>query len=68
MTQMKLSTKQKQIHRHRTDVCAKREGVWGWGEAEAWDLQMQTIVNRMDKQQGPNEQHRELCSLSHNKP
>ena len=31
-------------------------GVWGW--------QMQTITFRMDKQQGPNVQHRKLYSIS----
>ena len=31
-------------------------GVWGW--------QMQTATFRMDKQQGPNVQHRKLYSIS----
>ena len=35
-----------------------REGL------RVWDYRMQTIVNRMDKQQGPIGQHRELCSIS----
>ena len=35
-------------------------GIWGW--------QMQTITSRMDKQQGPNVQHRELYSISCDKP
>ena len=29
---------------------------------------MQTITFRMDKQPGPNVQHRELCSISCDKP
>ena len=33
-----------------------------------WDQQMQTIVYRMDKQQGPTGQHRELYSISYDKP
>ena len=33
-----------------------------------WDWQMQTITFRMDKQPGPNVQHREPCSISCDKP
>ena len=33
-----------------------------------WDLQMRTITHRMDKQQGPTVEHRELHSISCNKP
>ena len=33
-----------------------------------WDLQMRTITYRMDKQQGPTVEHRELHSISCNKP
>ena len=35
-------------------------GVWGW--------QMQNITFRMDKQQGPNVQHRELYLVPYDKP
>ena len=51
MSQMNLSTKQKETHRDQTCGCQGRErrerdglGVWGW--------YMQTITFRMDKQQG----------------
>ena len=37
-----------------------REGVW--------DQKMKTIIQRMDKQQGPTLQHRELYSIFHDKP
>ena len=33
-----------------------------------WDQQMQTIMYRMDKQQGPTVEHRELYSISCDKP
>ena len=66
---MNLSTKQKQTHRYRDQTCGcqgggGRErgglGIWGW--------QMQTITFRMDKQQGPAVQHRELYPISWDKP
>ena len=53
MTQINLSTKQrqKQTHRHRDRlVVAKGGGGDGLG---VWDQQMQIIIYRMDKQQGP---------------
>ena len=70
MTQMNLSMKQKQNHRHReqTGGCQgggmgwEREGVGGWGQ------QMWAFIYRMDKQQGPTVQHRELYSISYDKP
>ena len=64
MAQVNLSTKQKQTHRHRDQTCGcqgggRRDrdglGLWGW--------QMQTIIFRMDKQQGPTVQHRELYPI-----
>ena len=42
-----------------------RQGTDAW---RVWDQQMQTIIYRMDKQQGPTVQHRELYSMSYNKP
>ena len=41
----------------------KHKGLLGF-----WDQQMQTITRRMDKQQGPTLQHRELHSISCDKP
>ena len=37
---------------------------WGYCLGE----QMWTFIYRMDKQQGPTVEHRELCSISHDKP
>ena len=51
-----------QIYREQTCGC-QGEG-WGLG---VWDQQMQTIIYRMDKQ-GLIVQHRELYSISRNKP
>ena len=48
-------------------VAVKENGGWGRDELGVWDQQMQTIIYRMDKQQGPIVQHRELYSASHNK-
>ena len=44
------------------------EEVWQGCGLELWDQQMQTIIYRMDKQQGPTVQHRELYSISCDKP
>ena len=54
MTQMNLSTEQKQTHRCREQTC----GCQGQGGEEKmdWefgDQQKKTIIYRMDKQQGP---------------
>ena len=50
-TQMNLSTKRKQIHRHREqtrgEVRCERGGLGGWGQ------QIQTTLWRMDKQHSP---------------
>ena len=63
MTQMNLFMKQKQTHRVNKLVVAKREGIWGRGGQGVW----QTIVRRMDRQQGPPVKHKELYSISCNK-
>ena len=64
-----LSTKQKQTHRHREQNCGcQGGGSVGEGGLGVWDQQMQIIIYRMDKQQGPTVQHRELYSVSCNKP
>ena len=50
MTQVNLSMKQKQTHRHREQTCGCQGGGEGWtrilGLADA------RIIYRMDKQQG----------------
>ena len=58
----------KQTHRHREQTVAKGEGAWGKGGLGDWCQQMQAIIYRMDKQQGPTVQHRELYSVSYDKP
>ena len=62
---MNMSTKQKQTHRYRKQSCGC-QGGWGWERdgVGVCDQQMQTIIYRMDKQQGPTVQHRELYSIS----
>ena len=51
---MNLSMKEKQTHRHREQTCGG-QGGWKWGRdgQGVWDQQMQTIIYRIDKQQGP---------------
>ena len=67
---MNLAMKWKQNHGHREQT----GGCQGGGEWErvgvgVWDQQMQTGIYRMDKQQqGPTVQHRELYSVSCDKP
>ena len=61
-----LFKKQKQIHRHREQICGcqggetDRDGLGG-----GW--QVQTILYRMDRQH-PTVQHRELYSIFCDKP
>ena len=51
---MNLSTKQKQTHRHREQTCGCQwEGGWRRDGLGVWGWQMQTIIYRMDTQQGP---------------
>ena len=50
MAQMYRSTEQKQTHRHREQTCVCHGGRVRLG---VWSQQMQTIINRMDKQQAP---------------
>ena len=66
---MNLSMKQKQTHRHREQICGcQGGGGWGMDGVGIWVQQMQTIIYRMDKQQGPAIQHKELYSISCDKP
>ena len=69
MTQMNISIKKKQTHRHKEWICSYREG--GQMEMEGSRVrnsQTQTIQYRMDKQQGPTVLHREVQSISCDKP
>ena len=69
MTQVNISLKQEQTHRPREQTCGCQEGggvVEGW--LGVWEQQMQTIIYTLDKQQGPTAEHRELYSISCDKP
>ena len=63
---MNLSMKQKQSHRYRGDLQLSRRGV-GRDELGVCDQQMQTMIHKVDKH-GPTEEHRELYSISCDKP
>ena len=66
---MELSIKQKHIRRHRERQCGCRGGGAWWREGlGAWEEQTQTTEYRSDKQQDPTVQHRELDSVSSDKP
>ena len=52
----------------RTDWWLQGRGVQGRDGVGVWDQEMQTLKQRMDKQQGPTVQHGELYSISYNKP
>ena len=49
-------------------MVVKGEGRWGREGLGVWDQQMQTSIYRMDKQQGPTVEHRELHSILCEKP
>ena len=59
----------KQIHRHGEQTCGYqgKSRVWGKG-LEIWDKQMQTILQKIYKQQGSTMQYMELNSISSDKP
>ena len=59
---MNLFTKQKQTHKHRkqTDGYQRGRGVDKLG---VWDEQIHTTIYKIDNQQGPTVQHRELYSI-----
>ena len=65
---MNLFTEQKQTHRHRKQTCGyQRGGRWGGRDKlGVWDQQIHTVY-KIDKQQGPTVQHRELYSIFYNK-
>ena len=65
---MNLSTKQKPTHRRRERTGGCQGG--GAGEEKIGNLRLAGTytIYRMDKQQGPTAQHRELYSLSWDKP
>ena len=67
---MNLFTQQKQTHRHRKQTCGYQ---WGKGAGGGGGINQEFGINRqhttiykIDKQQGPTVQHRELYSISCN--
>ena len=66
---MNLTTKQKQTHRHREQIGGGQVGAGIW---EGWTgrlgLAATNYFYRMDKQEGPTVEHRELYSVSCDKP
>ena len=62
---MNLSMKQKQTQTYREQACGCQGGEAGGKDWEVWDLQMEAITYRMNKQLGPALQHRELYSMNY---
>ena len=61
--------KQEQIHRHIKQTCGHQRGKGvGRDKLGVWSLQIQTTIYKTDKEQGPTIWHRELYSISCNKP
>ena len=66
---MNLFIKQKQIYRHRKQTYGYQRGkAEGRDKLGVWDQEIQTIIYKINKQQGPTLQHRALYSISCNKP
>ena len=57
---MNLSTKQKKTHRYREQTCGCQVGWWQREGLGVWGQQMKATMYRMDRQQSPTVQHREL--------
>ena len=65
---MNLFTEQKQTHRHRKQTYGYQRGKAGRRDKlGVWDQQIETTIYKIDKQQDPTVQHRELYSISCNK-
>ena len=60
---MNLLTKQKQTHRHRKQIYDYQRG-----KRNKLGICIYQIHTTIDKQQGPTAWHRELYSISRNKP
>ena len=67
MTKINLLTKQEQTDIEDKLTITKGERGWGRDKVGVWDQQIQATVYEIDKQ-GPTVQHRELYSISCNKP
>ena len=58
---MNLFTKEKQTHRSQNQTYGYQRGnMGGRDKLGDWGQQMQTIIYRIDTQQGPTVQHRDL--------
>ena len=67
MTQMNLSLKQTHRNKEQACGCQTGEAMGSWiGSLELADANY--YIYRMDKQQSPTIQHRELYSISGDKP
>ena len=67
--QMNLSVKQKQTQRCKEQICGCQGRGEEWeGRTGSLGLADANFINRMYKQQGPSVQHRELYSISCDKP
>ena len=61
--------KQKQTHRHKEQICGCHgSGSWRRDGEGVQAKQVKTIVYRMNQAQGPAVSHRELYSISYDKP
>ena len=62
---MNLFIKQKQTYRYPKQTYGYQRGNGSWGDdSGAWDEHTHTIIYKIDNQQGPTVQHRELYSVS----
>ena len=69
MTETNLSVNQKQTHRLREQACGcQGDGRGGWSGGLGQQMQTINITYRMDKQQGPTVQHREIYLTFCDKP
>ena len=57
-----------QMNFHKTETDSQGREGWERGGLGIWDYQIQTIIYRIDKQQGPTVYHIELQSIFCNKP
>ena len=60
---MSLFTKQKNTHRHRKQTYGYQRGNRGGDKLGVWDEHLYTSMYKINKQQAPTVQHRELYSI-----
>ena len=60
---MNLFTKQKHTHRLENQLMAASREDGGRDSQGVWDGHVHTAIFKMDNQQGPTVQHRELCLM-----